>query len=387
MPLIIDVMNMIYTSKRIPYQNFLFYVGESSFRISHQEMIKGITGYGYFDELEIPIIENTAWEHELADSLGEAIANNPKAVAILVRRHGMYVWGKTWEEAKRHGECLHYLFEIAISMRKLGMDFTSPPAPLKSIAITDESSKKRSRESPLVTSSKTQDVKYALLDIEGTTTPITFVKDILFPYSVANFKDYLESSWNEKETQDDLIELNRDFPVDTRDKKKIADVVAFLKQCVAEDRKCSYLKNIQGRIWDKGYKCGELKSEVYEDVLRFFQRSKRDNIKIAIYSSGSRNAQKLLFRYSNLGDLREYISCYFDTTVGQKQQTESYREIMKTLGVDSAHEVMFVTDIPGEGKAAELAGMRSVLAERPGNAAVSADHKFTRVSTFDSLLN
>jgi methylthioribulose 1-phosphate dehydratase/enolase-phosphatase E1 len=106
--------------------------GQSEFRISHQEMIKGINGYGYFDELAIPIIENTAWEHELADSLGEAIANNPKACAVLVRRHGMYVWGDTWEQAKRHGECLHYLFEVALQMRHLGMDFNSPPRTITS---------------------------------------------------------------------------------------------------------------------------------------------------------------------------------------------------------------------------------------------------------------
>ena len=108
--------------------------GKTEFRISHQEMIKGINGYGYFDELAIPIIENTAWEHELADSLGEAIANNPKACAVLVRRHGMYVWGDTWEQAKRHGECLHYLFEVAIQMRKLGIDFNSPP---KAVELAD----------------------------------------------------------------------------------------------------------------------------------------------------------------------------------------------------------------------------------------------------------
>ena len=74
------------------------FAGESEFRVSHQEMIKGIDGHGYFDQLVIPIIENTAWEHELADSLGETIAKYPKSCAVLVRRHGMYVWGKTWYE-------------------------------------------------------------------------------------------------------------------------------------------------------------------------------------------------------------------------------------------------------------------------------------------------
>ena len=101
--------------------------GKSEFTISHQEMIKGIEGHGYYDQLCIPIIENTAHEHELADCLGETMARYPKACAILVRRHGMYVWGNTWEQAKRHGECLHYLFEVALRMHQMGMDFNAAP--------------------------------------------------------------------------------------------------------------------------------------------------------------------------------------------------------------------------------------------------------------------
>ena len=100
-------------------------------------MIKGISGYGYFDTLCVPIIENTAHEHELADSLGNCIRANPKAVAVLVRRHGMYVWGATWEQAKRHGECLHYLFDIALHMTKLGMDFNSPSAGVSDLAVSE----------------------------------------------------------------------------------------------------------------------------------------------------------------------------------------------------------------------------------------------------------
>ena len=163
--------------------------GKTEFRISHQEMIKGINGYGYFDELAVPIIENTAWEHELADSLGEAIANNPKACAVLVPRHGMYVWGDTWEQAKRHGECLHYLFEVAIQMRQLGMDFNSPPRAVELVSTIDvvgkkrngdqnggvQNSKKRqvgsaSKSSPHISS------KVVLFDIEG-----AWIPGIVFP--------------------------------------------------------------------------------------------------------------------------------------------------------------------------------------------------------------
>lgn len=370
--------------------------GESYFRISHQEMIKGITGYGYFDELVIPIIENTAWEHELADSLGEAIAKNPKSVAILVRRHGMYVWGKTWEEAKRHGECLHYLFEVAISMKKLGMDFQSAPAPLKSLNDACENgSKKRVRELSMTTTDKSpspKGIKFVLLDIEGTTTPIKFVKDVLFPYSVKNFYSYLKKNWDVESVRNNVKNLMsaHDLGVKAGDTTPCTDellrgIVTHLTECVEKDIKVQYLKNLQGDIWNEGYSSGELKSELYDDVLPFFERCKDENIKIAIYSSGSRTAQNLLFKYSNFGDVRSHISCYFDTSVGQKQESNSYTEVCRTLGVDSASEIMFVTDILAEGQAAVSAGMKSVLAVRPGNAALPVNHGYQTVKSFENL--
>lgn len=298
------------------------------------------------------------------------------------------MWGKTWEEAKRHGECLHYLFEIAISMKKLGMDFQSAPAPLRSLALSVENgSKKRSRESSGAAGCALAGVKYVLLDIEGTTTPITFVKDVLFPYSVKNFKSFLEDNWGDAETMEDLKLLQVDYEAEKGPfVLDVATCVNFLSLCVAEDRKSSYLKNIQGRIWDKGYSSGSLKSEVYPDIMDFFLRANGRNIKIAIYSSGSRNAQKLLFKYSNLGDLRDHISCYFDTSVGLKQHPSSYTDIVKSLGVDKASEIMFITDILAEGQAAVSAGMRSMLAVRPGNAALPAKHGFSTVSNFDHFL-
>lgn len=94
---------------------------DKSFRIRNMEMQKGVEGHGAFDTLEVPIIENTAYECELADSLGEAIQANPKSHAVLVRRHGVYVWGKDWKQAKTHAECYDYLFEAAGRMKQLGI--------------------------------------------------------------------------------------------------------------------------------------------------------------------------------------------------------------------------------------------------------------------------
>jgi len=96
-------------------------------RITHLEMMKGIRGHGYHDELVVPILENTAHEHELADALGEAIDRYPKTQAVLVRRHGVYVWGRDWVEAKTQAECYDYLFEAAVKMKQLGVDPSTAP--------------------------------------------------------------------------------------------------------------------------------------------------------------------------------------------------------------------------------------------------------------------
>ncbi|CEL92943.1 unnamed protein product [Vitrella brassicaformis CCMP3155] len=104
----------------------------SEFRITCLEMIKGIKGHGYHDHLVVPIIENTAHECDLADDLTAAIKAYPKAAAVLVRRHGVYVWGDSWVQAKTQAECLDYLFEAAVRMKQLGIDWTKPPLVLGS---------------------------------------------------------------------------------------------------------------------------------------------------------------------------------------------------------------------------------------------------------------
>jgi methylthioribulose-1-phosphate dehydratase len=102
-------------------------VFDESFRCTHLEMMKGIAGTGYHDTLEVPIIENTARECDLADSMADAIRAHPKSHAVLVRRHGVYVWGSDWQQAKTHAECYDYLFGAAVRMRELGLDPAAPP--------------------------------------------------------------------------------------------------------------------------------------------------------------------------------------------------------------------------------------------------------------------
>ena len=97
------------------------------FRVTHLEMMKGIRDHGYHDELVVPILENTAHECDLADALADAMVRYPKTQAVLVRRHGVYVWGRDWVEAKTHAECYDYLFEAAVKMRQLGFDPARAP--------------------------------------------------------------------------------------------------------------------------------------------------------------------------------------------------------------------------------------------------------------------
>jgi methylthioribulose 1-phosphate dehydratase/enolase-phosphatase E1 len=371
-------------------------------------MIKGITGYGYYDQLSIPIIENTAHEHELSQSLGEAIAKNPKACAVLVRRHGMYVWGDNWEQAKRHGECLHYLFEIALNMKKLGMDFNTPP--LESSPVSLINTKKRNNEFSEINNKKgyinnvSNKYKHVVFDIEGTTTPITFVKDVLFPYSSSHVESYLEENWENPQTREIVVDLllqrqkdssNNTFihphinHINSLNKNNIDEyiecLVNYIQWNIIKDNKISPLKKLQGKIWQQGYSNGDLKSIIFDDVLPYFSNLKDNGINISIYSSGSKEAQQLLFKHSNQGDMRSLISCYFDTKIGNKREINSYKEICLTLGVDNPSEILFLTDIVQEAQAATEAGIDCIVSIRDGNTALPNKHNFKTVTNFKEL--
>lgn len=153
----------------------------STYRISRQEMIKGMAGHGYLDELVIPIIENTPRESDLADSLSEAIVAHPRASAVLVRDHGLYVWGDSWEEAKRHSECLHYLFNLSVQLHRAGIGAPPAPPPLPAPPLrctccgasgnsaAASASPKTLASSPAGTTGRCDisSAKFVLLDIEG----------------------------------------------------------------------------------------------------------------------------------------------------------------------------------------------------------------------------
>lgn len=224
-----------------------------------------------------------------------------------------------------------------------------------------------------------------LLDIEGTTTPIDFVHKTLFPYARSRVDAFIGehlkelSAEIEKLADEKLNEPEYSSPLMIDSAESIS---AFLKYLIDNDRKSTPLKAIQGMIWKEGYESGELLSKVFDDVPEAFERWRSEGKTIAIYSSGSVLAQKLLFRYTDHGDLTPYISNYFDTTTGHKREASSYKQIAGSLGFDPRN-IAFVSDIPAELDAASSSGMLTFLAVRPGNAPVE---RFTGYRTVMSLL-
>uniref|UniRef100_A0A6N2ND36 Probable bifunctional methylthioribulose-1-phosphate dehydratase/enolase-phosphatase E1 n=1 Tax=Salix viminalis TaxID=40686 RepID=A0A6N2ND36_SALVM len=375
------------------------------FRITHMEMIKGIQGHGYYDELVVPIIENTAYENELTDSLAKAIEAYPKTTAVLVRNHGIYIWGDTWISAKTQAECYHYLFDAAIKLHQMGLDWSTPNhGPIQNVKGVLGCNGNMKMVVKAGMSNSNNGIKLLprciVLDIEGTTTPITFVADVLFPYARDNVGRHLSATYDTAETQEDIKLLRAQveddlaqgvdgaisIPSDDAGKEEVvAALVANVETMIKADRKITALKQLQGHIWRTGYENNELEGVVYDDVPEALEKWNALGIKVYIYSSGSRLAQRLIFGNTNNGDLRKYLSGFFDTTVGNKKETRSYIEISESLGVDKPSDILFVTDVSQEALAAKGAGLDVMIAIRPGNAPLPENHGFKTITSFAEI--
>jgi enolase-phosphatase E1 len=221
-------------------------------------------------------------------------------------------------------------------------------------------------------------VRAVLLDIEGTTTPITFVTELLFPFVRDRLRRYLdrhsasplhEHLWAalraEYEADRRLDAGVPDWP-DSPPPARVDTIAAYVIWLMDRDRKSTALKKLQGCIWEEGYVRGDLVGEVFPDVPGALSRWHADQRLVGIFSSGSTLAQRLLFRYSQAGDLTPYLTVYFDTTTGPKTDPSSYTRIAERLGT-VPEAVMFVSDTVRELDAARACGMRTRLAVRPGN--------------------
>jgi enolase-phosphatase E1 len=228
-----------------------------------------------------------------------------------------------------------------------------------------------------------------LLDIEGTTTPSEFVHHTLFDYARARVSEFLERHWNDPEVRADIARLAAEHHAESSepslppwgdDPAAVAEYVYWLMD---RDRKSTGLKSLQGKIWEEGYRAGDLRSEVYPDVLPALERWRRRGIDVAIFSSGSVQAQRSLFRNTAAGDLTRFIRAYFDTTTGPKTAPQSYASIALALGRSSS-DVLFLSDIGPELDAARAAGMRTALCVRaPGSGEPAGAHPV--IYTFDQL--
>ncbi len=230
-------------------------------------------------------------------------------------------------------------------------------------------------------------MKAVLLDIEGTTTPISFVHDTLFPYARARMGGFILDNLGDLKFEiEQLVEEQANDPAYKGELRPDSanSVSDYLKYLIDQDRKSTPLKTIQGMMWQTAYESGEIVSPVFDDVPPAFKRWKDAGIKIAVYSSGSVLAQKLLFRHTEHGDLTVFISDHFDTNIGDKKMASSYWNIAKELEID-AKDIMFISDSLAELDAALTGGYQTALSVRPGNASVADGHSHPMIRSFDEV--
>ena len=223
-------------------------------------------------------------------------------------------------------------------------------------------------------------IRAIVTDIEGTTSSITFVKDILFPYARKLLPEFVVTHADKPQVQHWLHEAAREAGLVSASQDEI---IALLQRWIDEDRKSTPLKALQGMIWKRGYENGDYRAHVYADVPQKLRTWHERGLPVYVYSSGSVEAQKLFFGYSEAGDLRGLFDGHFDTETGPKREAESYRRIASSIGTPAA-DIVFLSDIEAELDAAQAAGMQTVLLAR-APATCPARGRHTCVNDFDAL--
>lgn len=219
-----------------------------------------------------------------------------------------------------------------------------------------------------------------LTDIEGTTSSISFVKDVLFPYARAHLPAWVAAHGDEAEPARWLAAAAAEAGLAAADRDAI---VAALQRWIDEDRKITPLKALQGLIWADGYASGAYRAHVYPEVAARLRAWKQQGLDLYVYSSGSVAAQQLFFGYSEAGDLRPLFSGYFDTEIGGKREQAAYERIAAAIGVP-AGEILFLSDIVEELDAARAAGLATTwLCRPPLHCPADAAHRC--VADFDAI--
>ena len=228
-------------------------------------------------------------------------------------------------------------------------------------------------------------IKAILTDIEGTTTSLSFVKDVLFPHARQQMDDFIRCHGDNPELSRQLAEVRHmtGLPDDTN------ALIQQLTDWIDADCKITPLKAIQGMIWEAGYRRGDFFGHVYPDAAACLKRWKQQGFTLGIFSSGSVQAQKLLFAHTEWGDLTPLFAGYYDTRTGAKQEADSYRQIAGLMGF-VADEMLFLSDVVGELDAARDAGMHTCQLLRE-TGMVPGSHRqaknFDDVNLLFSLIN
>lgn len=222
---------------------------------------------------------------------------------------------------------------------------------------------------------------YILMDIEGTTTAIDFVHRTLFPYARTHMAEFLAASAADPAVAAALAETAATMRAEGAGATDPEAVLATLLAWIDSDRKHPALKRLQGMIWERGYREGHYQAHLYADVRPAWDAWRARGLSLGIYSSGSVQAQKLLFAHTPEGDLTPYLAHYFDTAVGHKREASSYRHIATALEL-APERVLFLSDIPEELDAARAVGMATTQLLRPGTA---ASDRHPTVASFDQI--
>lgn len=224
-------------------------------------------------------------------------------------------------------------------------------------------------------------IRAVLLDIEGTTTDIAFVHEILFPYARKHLAPYVEAQIKDPVVQACLQQVAATVMSEEDRHLDRQDLVKTLESWIDSDRKHPALKKLQGMIWEKGYRDKGYTAHLYEDVLPVIKEWRSAALKVAIYSSGSVAAQRLLFEHTLAGDITALLTAYFDLEMGNKRDASSYQAIARELDVDAPH-LLFISDVCEELDAAAVAGLQTVQMIRPGTEACG---RHRRAETFRDI--
>lgn len=223
-------------------------------------------------------------------------------------------------------------------------------------------------------------IRGIVTDIEGTTTSLSFVKDVLFPYARARVAEFVRNN----AARPDVNALLDDVRTLAGDDLTDEQVITQLQHWIDEDRKITPLKSLQGLLWEQGYRDGAFRGHVYRDAVEALRDWRRRGMALYVYSSGSVQAQKLLYGHSDHGDLSTLFDGFFDTRVGAKTEADSYRTIAVALQLPPA-SILFLSDSEPELDAARAAGMQTCWLRRDGELDARAAHRQVRDFTGISL--